>query len=70
MSNIFKSLGYNGSILSEQNHTSNCAHIGKGGNFYIAEQIKKLHDRQICFSQLRINTEHKRRQMRKFINQH
>ena len=32
--------------------------------FSIAEHIKKLHDRQIHLSQLRVNAENKRRQMR------
>ena len=50
ISTIFENLGYKGSVPSEQNHASNIAHIGQGGNFSIAEHIKKLYDGQIYLS--------------------
>lgn len=46
---------FNGSVPAEQNHSSVAAHLGRGGNFEIAEHIKALVDRQVHFAKERKN---------------
>ena len=51
--------GFFGSVSAEQNHASVAAHLGKGGNFSIAEHTKLLADRQIHLAKVRRTEEDK-----------
>ena len=63
MKQIVENLDYNGSTPADQNHSSTLAHLGNGGNFFIAEQINLLIDRQIFQHQSRVHSEAKRRKV-------